>query len=395
MTGGRPRVALVASSYDPYVGGVESHVRHVARALRRRGTDVEVWTVDRGEHLGERVLDDVLVRHLPTPMPARKVPSLAGFATAAPGAWRQWRAAHREFAPDVLHVQCFGPNGAWALALSRRTGTPMVVSSHGETLADDHDAFGGSALLRRALTRAVADAAVTTGCSESVLADLRTRFGLTGGVVVPNGVDLAAYPLGPAGPPRSEDRDPPVVLGIGRLEYNKGFDLLLDAMARVHTERRAGAARLVLVGSGSQAELLHERATSLGIGDRLELTGALDEAGVDAWLRRASVVVVPSRVEAFGIVALEAWRAGAPLVATSLGGPATFVTDDADGLLVDPTDQRALAHAIGALLDDPSRAHRLASAGLERVREYDWSDVAAAYATIHADVLREPSRATT
>jgi len=393
VTGGRPRVALVASSYDPYVGGVESHVRHVARALRRGGTDVEVWTVDRGEHLGERVLDDVLVRHLPTPMPARNPASLAGFATAAPEAWRRWRAAHREFAPDVLHVQCFGPNGAWALALSRRTGTPLVVSSHGETMADDHDAFGGSALLRRSLTRAVVEAVVTTGCSESVLADLRARFGLTGGVVVPNGVDLAAHALGPAGPPPHRG-EPAVVLGVGRLEHNKGFDLLVDAVARVHAEGRAPA-RLVLVGSGSQAERLRERASSLGIGDRLELTGALDESGVDAWLRRASVVVVPSRVEAFGIVALEAWRAGAPLVATSRGGPATFVSDDVDGLLVDPTDEHALADAIGALLEDPSRAHRLAAAGLERVRGYDWSDVAASYATIHAEVRREPSPATT
>jgi glycosyltransferase involved in cell wall biosynthesis len=394
VTGGRPRVALVASSYDPYVGGVESHVRHVARALRRLGTEVEVWTVDRGEHLGERVVDDVLVRHLPTPMPARNASSLAGFATTAPGAWRRWRAAHRAFAPDVLHVQCFGPNGAWALALSRRTGTPLVVSSHGETVADDHDAFGGSALLRRALTRAVAEAVVTTGCSESVLADLRARFALTGGVVVPNGVDLAAHPLGPAGPPPLDGGQVPVVLGVGRLERNKGFDLLVDAVARLHAEGRAVGPRLVLVGSGSQAEPLRQRASSLGIGERLELTGALDEAGVDAWLRRASVVVVPSRVEAFGIVALEAWRAGAPLVATSLGGPATFVTDEADGLLVDPTDERALADAVGELLDDPSRAHRLASAGLEHVRGYDWSDVAAAYATIHADVLREPSPAT-
>ncbi|WP_076261499.1 glycosyltransferase family 4 protein [Intrasporangium flavum] len=395
MTGGRPRVALVASSYDPYVGGVESHVRHVARALRRLGTDVEVWTVDRGEHLDERVLDDVVVRYLPTPMPARNAASLARFATAAPAAWRRWRAAHRELSPDVLHVQCFGPNGAWALALSRHTGTPLVVSSHGETMADDHDAFGGSALLRRALTRALAESAVTTGCSESVVADLRSRFGLAGGVVVPNGVDLAAHPLGPAGPPPPHDGQAPIVLGVGRLEHNKGFDLLVDAVGRLHEERRAAPPRLVLVGSGTQEQRLVERARSRGIGDRVELTGALDEAGVDAWLRRASVVVVPSRVEAFGIVALEAWRAGAPLVATSLGGPATFVTDDVDGLLVDPTDERALAGAVGALLDDPSRAHRLASAGLERVRGYDWSDVAAAYARIHADVVREPSRVTT
>lgn len=381
-----PRVALVASSFHPHVGGVESHVRHVARELRATGTDVEVWTVDRGEHLGVTELDGTLVRHLPTPMPARSARALTSFAAAAPGAWHAWSSAFRTFRPDVLHVQCFGPNGVYAAALARRRGVPLVVSSHGETTADDHDAFGTSALIRTGLRRALAAAAETTGCSEPVLEDLRRRFGLVGGVVVPNGVGpVPTAPPSGVLPDSLDLQGRPVVLGVGRLETAKGFDLLVEAVASL--DRRADAT-LVLAGDGSQREALRALGDRFGMGSALQLVGPLDEAGVDAWMRRAQLVVVPSRKEAFGIVALEAWRAGSPLVATSLGGPASFVTDGVDGVLVDPVNTGALTHAIGSLLDDPDRRARLAAAGRSTVRRYTWSSVARAYLEIYDRELR-------
>ena len=80
-------------------------------------TEVEVWTVDRGEHLGERELDGIRVRYLPTPLPARNARSMLGMLKDAPPAWRAWARARREFRPELLHVHCFGPNGVYALAL--------------------------------------------------------------------------------------------------------------------------------------------------------------------------------------------------------------------------------------------------------------------------------------
>ena len=378
------RVALVSSSYHPHLGGVESHVRHVARELRALGTAVEVWTVDRGEHLGVTELDGTVVRHLPTPLPARSARAIGHFATTAPRAWRTWRAAFRDFRPDVLHVHCFGPNGPYAAALARRTGTALVLSAHGETFTDDHDAFGTSALMREGLRRTIASAVVTTGCSELVLADLRQRFGLRDGVVVPNGVGPrpTTSPVGTAPDVLSgvDLPDGPVVLGIGRLETTKGFDLLVEAFADVDPDLRA---TLVIGGDGSQREALVELGSRLGLAGRLRLVGPLDEAGVDAWMRRADVVVVPSRREAFGIVALEAWRAGTPLVATTLGGPSSFVTDGVDGLLVDPLDTAALARTLEGLLRDPSRRAALGAAGRESARRYTWEAVALAYGSLY------------
>lgn len=376
---GRRRVALVASSFDPHTGGVESHVRHVARVLATRGTQVEVWTVDRGEHLGTRRVDGVLVRYLPTPQPSSRPGDVARFALAAPGAALAWGRAFRAFRPDVLHVQCFGPNGAYALGMRTLTRTPLVVSSHGETFADDHAVFEHSRLLRAALERSIGVAGAVTGCSRVVADDL-VRFGAPDAVVVPNGVDLAGHDA--AGEPtRSGSVREPVVVAVGRIEHVKGFDLLVDAFASSPLRDRA---RLVVVGDGSEAAALRRRVASAGLTDRVELPGRLDPSEVAARLAAADVVVVPSRADAAPLVVLEAWRSGRPLVATVRGGPPEIVTDGVDGVLVDPQDTQALAAAVLGLLDDPERAERVGAAGRRRVEDFTWERVVDRYEDLYA-----------
>lgn len=391
---GRRRVALVASSFDPHTGGVESHVRHVARVLAARGTAVEVWTVDRGERLGTRRVDGVLVRYLPTPQPSSRPGDVARFALAAPGAALAWGRAFRSFRPDVLHVQCFGPNGAYALGLRTLTRTPLVVSSHGETFADDHAVFEHSRLLRAALERSIDVAGAVTGCSRVVADDL-VRFGAPDAVVVPNGVDLAGHDVAghdlaehrpeddvAAGEPaRSGPVREPVVVAVGRIEHVKGFDLLVDAFA---SSRLRDRARLVVVGDGSEAAALRRRVASAGLTERVELPGRLDPSEVAARLAAADVVVVPSRADAAPLVVLEAWRSGRPLVATVRGGPPEIVTDGVDGVLVDPQDTQALATAVLGLLDDPERAERIGAAGRRRVEDFTWERVVDRYEDLYA-----------
>ncbi|MBN0042188.1 glycosyltransferase family 4 protein [Cellulosimicrobium cellulans] len=375
---GRRRVALVASSFDPHTGGVESHVRHVARVLAARGSAVEVWTVDRGERLGTRRVDGVLVRYLPTPQPSSRPGDVARFALAAPGAALAWGRAFRAFRPDVLHVQCFGPNGAYALGVRTLTRTPLVVSSHGETFADDHAVFERSRLLRAALERSIGVAGAVTGCSRVVADDL-VRFGAPDAVVVPNGVDLAGHDVVDHRP--EDDVREPVVVAVGRIEHVKGFDLLVDAFASSPLRDRA---RLVVVGDGSEAGALRRRVASAGLTDRVELPGRLDPSEVAARLAGADVVVVPSRADAAPLVVLEAWRSGRPLVATVRGGPPEIVTDGVDGVLVDPQDTQALAAAVLGLLDDPERAGRIGAAGRRRVEDFTWERVVDRYEALYA-----------
>ncbi|KZM35972.1 glycosyltransferase family 4 protein [Oerskovia enterophila] len=396
-----PRTALVTSSYAPRTGGVETHVQHVARVLAARGETVEVWAVDQGEHLGTRVLDGVTVRYLPTPQPSRGARGVLSFAVRWPAAAWRWSRAYRSLRPDVLHVQCFGPNGVYATALGRVTRTPLVVSSHGETFADDHDALGTSWWMRTWFGAALARADAVTGCSTIVTEDLAERFGYGSAVVVPNGVELGGGPAaagaqaggaGPAAPadtgPVAGDATEPVLLAVGRVEHVKGFDLLLEAFASSGLAERA---RLTIVGDGSELAELRRRARTLGVEDRVSFPGMLGPDAVAEALAAATVVVVPSRKEAASIVVLEAWRAGRPVVGTVLGGPRTLLTDGVDGLLVDPRDAAALAGAIGSLLDAPDVAAALGAAGRREVEGYTWEAVVDRYDDVYARVLRSRS----
>jgi glycogen(starch) synthase len=374
---GLPAVALISSSFAPHVGGVETHVDRVAVELSRRGHPVEVWTVDRGEHLGIRDVDGLRVRYLPTPLPARRATAALGFGAHAPAAWARWTAAHREFAPDLLHVHCFGPNGVYGTMLSRRFGTPLIVTSHGETAGDDHGAFQQSALLRRFLRAGIGRAAAVTAPSDYVLAELRSGYGLGVGQVVPNGVDLA---------PTSSTRTPELLrpegsylFAVGRLGRPKGFDLLLTAYARAGLD----SVRLVIGGDGPEHAALSALIHELRLDDRVELVGMLDPASVAELMAGALAVVVPSRVEAFGIVALEAWRSGTPLVMSVRGGASEFMRDGDDALLVDPVETERLAGVIRRISGDAALRARLSEAGARRWREFTWQKVVDDYEDLY------------
>ncbi|HEY0118687.1 MAG TPA: glycosyltransferase family 4 protein [Cellulomonas sp.] len=371
------RVALVASSYAPYVGGVEEHVRHVAAGLRARGHHVVVWTVDRGEGDTFEVIDGVPVRRLPTPMPARSVGAAVRFVLRAPGAWLRWRRALRQDRPDVINVQCFGPNGIWATQIAQVSRRRLVVSSHGETYGDADDVFARSALLRRSLVQALREADAITGCSEHVVRDLERRFGLEPGrgVVVPNGVDLDE----PAGTP-PEGLPARYLLAVGRLVRTKGFDLLLDAFAAAGLP----GVDLVIGGVGPERAALARQASALGVGERVHLPGRLERGAVVSTMAGAVALVVPSRVEPFGIVVLEGWRAAVPVVVTAEGGPADIVTDGVDGLVVDPEDTAALTAALRLVATDAEAAGRMGAAGRLAVTTYTWQRVVADYEALYA-----------
>lgn len=384
------RIALVASSAYPSPGGVEQHVRHVARGLAARGHAVEVWTVARDGIARRVVVDGVPVLRLPAPLPAMRARSLVGFARAVPDAWRAWTDAVRAFRPEVLHIQCFGPNGVYALALSRRLGIPLAVSSHGETFMDEDAVFEHSVTLRTALRRALSRAAFVTGCSEYTLADLRTRFGLVGGDVVVNGVDptpaghLADSDADAAGAPRS---DAPMVLAVGRLVRVKGFDLLIRAFADAELP---DGTRLLIGGDGPERRALEASAVASGIADRVSFLGRLESDAVSRAMAASSVLVVPSRVEAFGIVVLEGWRAGIPVIATRRGGPAEFVTHLEDGMLVDPEASGELVRSLEMVLGDPALASRLGRAGAEHVTAFTWDAAVDAYETLYRERIALP-----
>ncbi len=149
----------------------------------------------------------------------------------------------------------------------------------------------------------------------------------------------------------------PLVLALGRLHPNKGFDILIRALAPLPN------VRLLIAGEGPERASL----TALGrdlLGDRLSLPGWRHDTA--SLLASADLLACPSRVEPLGNVVIEAWSAGLPVVAASSAGPSELITQGIDGLLVPPDDPEALRDAIRRVLDDPALAAALAGAGRAR-----------------------------
>jgi glycosyltransferase involved in cell wall biosynthesis len=189
-------------------------------------------------------------------------------------------------------------------------------------------------------------------------------------VVVPEGIDLAAWPP-PAPRPAS---GPPTLLSVARQYPRKNTRALLAALPRVR--RAVPEATLRVVGAGPELPALRARAARLGLDGCVTFLGPLPEARVRAEYADARVFCLPSLQEGFGIVFLEAMAAGLPGVAGNAGAVPEVVPDGEAGLLVAPRDPEALAAALVRLLTDRALAARLGAAGRARAEGYDWPRVA-------------------
>lgn len=378
------RVALLPSAYAPAVGGVEELTHRLAERLVLGGDSVEVWTNRHPATLARReTIGRVNVRRFGFAMPSSRPRQLAGFPTAAGLTLVQLQRAARAFRPDVLHVQCFSGNGVYAAALSAMARVPLVVSLQGETVMDDQDIYEHSASLRTGFRWGLRRADAVTACSRFVLDDAERRFGLARdrGKVVPNGVELhdqqSHLPLDlPFGS---------FVFGVGRFVEKKGFDLLLDAFARLAAQRPDVG--LLIGGDGSARAPLMERVRDMDISSRVSLPGTLSRSQVAWAMANATAFVLPSRVEPFGIVVLEALRAGRPVVVSSRGGAQEIVRDGREGLVVDPYDTAAMAAAIARILDDGDLRQRLSRGGLTRATSFNWDDIVRSYRQIYETII--------
>lgn len=175
--------------------------------------------------------------------------------------------------------------------------------------------------------------------------------------------------------------DASLALALGRLHPNKGFDTLLDAVARVN------GLYLWLAGEGELETALKRQAAALGIKDRIRFLGWRED--VAGLLAASDMLVCPSRVEPLGNTIIEAWAAHVPVVAASSSGPAELIEQGKSGLLVPIDDAEALAAAITSVVADKALAEALARAGNETyAAQFSEAPVVAAYREFLAKVAR-------
>jgi D-inositol-3-phosphate glycosyltransferase len=180
----------------------------------------------------------------------------------------------------------------------------------------------------------------------------------------------------------------PVLLFVGRIQPLKGLDIAVRALAQLERDD----AELVVVGGPSgrsgpdELARVHAIADELGVRDRMRFVLPQPHHLLSTWYRAADVVLVPSRAESFGLVALEAAACGAPVVASDVGGLRTIVEHGRTGFLVEPRDPAAFAGAVDALLADPALAAAMGAAGAERAKGFTWPTAAARLRRLYADL---------
>lgn len=208
--------------------------------------------------------------------------------------------------------------------------------------------------------------------------------------LVPPGVDHAFFSPGSQGCARQAlgFSAAPTFLFVGRIQPLKGLSLAVSALGRM----KSNDARLVIVGgpSGPDGPQELERVQKLiaehGLTDRVEFIAPQQHHMLSTYYRSATAVVVPSRSESFGLVALEAAACGIPVVATAVGGLQSIVDHERTGLLVDTQNTTEFAAALDRVIDNPIWANELGEAAAQKALQYSWSTTAGRLRRLYGDL---------
>jgi phosphatidyl-myo-inositol alpha-mannosyltransferase len=349
------RIAIVCPYAWDRVGGVQTHIRALARTLRARGHDVVVIAPHAGDRLAAGA-GGVMIAGRAVGIPANGSIAPVSFG---PGAAVGVRRDLRAFRPDVLHLHEPLIPSLSLLALMG-SGAPSVGTFHAAAKASAGYRFG-----RPVLERAVRRLTVRTAVSDASRALVR-RYFPGDYLLTPNGVDADRFSTAPP-----LDLGPgPTVLFLSRIERRKGLEFLVRAMALLSDLE----ATLVVAGTGPEEGPCRKLATDLGV--RSRFIGRVSEDDLPGVYRGADVYCAPGLGgESFGIVLIEAMAAGAPVVCSDLDGFRAVAKGVAE--LVPPGDARALASALRALLTDPQRRGEMAVASKRIAQMYDWGRLVA------------------
>ncbi len=374
-------------------GGTAAHVEGLATSLARAGHEVVVLTI------AERITDTANApgspfRVLRTAVDLPWLPPVETVARTASanhafvklgvtladhdptlGGWR----------PDIVHGHDW--RTGWAAdTLATIHGVPFVSTMHGTErmrhggqlpLGDPTDINSIEWWLAFQADRLIAP-------THFMVEQLITGFelGVEHVARIPNGVDPVLW-----APPavRTSGREQ-LVASWGNVQFEKGFQVLARSINIARG--RLPNIRGVIAGRGSYLPELQSQVDVEGVSDIVDLPGYVPDAQLRAIAHRAGVVVIPSLYEPFGIVALEALAAGAPLVAARTGGLAELLADTDAGLMFEPGNPEELARCITSILTDDELAARLTANGRALVEQtYAWDAIAAATAEVYDGLL--------
>ncbi|BCJ63080.1 glycosyltransferase family 4 protein [Polymorphospora rubra] len=394
----RQRVLMLSWEYPPVVvGGLGRHVHALSVALAAAGHEVTVVTRHAPGAPLEEYADGVRIVRAP------EDPPLFPLATPSLLAWTMafnhtlTRAALRAAESgeyDVIHAHDWLVTHT-AVTLKEHLDLPLVATIHA-TEAGRHQGW-----LPDEMNKCIHSVEWWLGheagrvlvCSEYMKWEVTRLLEMPASrvEVIPNGVDDRAWRARPRAVAAARARfagDGPLLGFAGRLVYEKGVQHLVNAVPEL-AGRHPGL-RVVIAGDGPYRPELQDETRRLGLDDTISFAGFMNETQLPAVLAATDATVIPSLYEPFGMIALEAAAAGAPLAVAATGGLAEIVEPGVTGVTFPHSDPGALAGAVDSLLGDAAFARRVARQARSMVSErYGWSTIAARTAAAYASAQRD------
>src|SRR4051794_119423 len=385
------RVLILSWEYPPIVaGGLARHVRKLAEGLvREAGVDVHVLTRGSRTTPAYEVLEGVHVHRVPETSTPRDLDQFLAWVDRMNA---DMAAAGAELAAesDLVH----GPDwvGAEAAgALARGGGVAFLPTIHA-TEDGRHQGWGDKhpqSHIHAVETWMARNAGHIVVCSHYMRGHVADVYGLEEERidVIPNGIDPDdLQPVEDLDTLRRRFAAPDerLVLLVGRLVYEKGFQLALDALPGVI--RRLGDVRFLVAGSGTHEAELKKQAEKLGLMEHGTFMGWIGDAVLHSLYRIADLPVVQSIYEPFGLVALEAMASGCPCIVADTGGLREVVPNRDVGLRFRSQSPRSLAHWVARVLTDDALRDQLVAEASEHVLRFDWTDISVQTAALYRRV---------
>ena len=381
------RILLVTWEFPPEtVGGVGAHVDGLSKSLAKDGHEVCIFTLAAPGIVEDQILAGVRIIRADIDLPWLPENDAVGFVSSGNHHITALLAQLDDWRPDVVHAHDW--RSAWAgHTLANLCAVPLVTTFH-STARGRHGGNvpdGDPASIHSVESWIANVSQRVICCSRFMQREVIDGFELMPDHVqlIPNGVDVDVWaPIGDQYRSR-------LVLAWGRVQYEKGFQVLAQAIGRLRG--RVPGIRCVIAGRGPYLPELQSQVDIEGVSDLVHLAGYVTDEELRSLLHEAGCVVIPSLYEPFGIVALESLAANAPTIVARTGGLAEIMEGTEASLMFDPGNAKELATRIERVLMNPHVSQNMQAQGAEILHaRFSWDAIArstvSAYETARAEL---------